>query len=314
MNPIPIVPGPRRTPANAGFPSTIGPATATEDAARNSRRVNGVTMATSGLPQHTSGYSAPVPDPFLTARWTNLCIFTWPVPPRQLEPLLPPGLELDTIDGDAFVSLVAFDFLDTRVFGVRWPGLTTFPEINLRFYVREPAAEGRPARRGVMFIREYVRSRVICLTARLFYNEPYRRADMASRVEDVYGRNDDGSPRSLLRVEHEIRVGSSRSRLGITGSVPALVPSEDTLEHFFKEHQWGYGRDPRGELLRYEVQHPVWAAHPVVDSSVDIDWPALYGPEWGSLRGVAPLSVMLAAGSEVLVFPASRRAEVASSA
>ena len=90
---------------------------------------------------------------FLTARWSNLCLFTYAVPPALLRSRVPPGLELDRregLEGEAFVSLVAFDFLETRVLGVPWPGFREFPEINLRFYVRRPAAEGpASARRGL---------------------------------------------------------------------------------------------------------------------------------------------------------------------
>ena len=87
---------------------------------------------------------------FLTARWTNLCLLNYAVPPSALEPHLPRGLSLDTHEGEAFISLVAFDFLDTRVLGIPWPGYRNFPEINLRFYARQGD------RRGVVFIREWV--------------------------------------------------------------------------------------------------------------------------------------------------------------
>src|SRR5437870_9067010 len=95
--------------------------------------------------------------PFLTARWSNLAILTWEVPPALLEPHLPAGLELDRRDGAAFASLVAFDFLDTRVLGIPWPG---FPEVNLRFYVR------LRAQRGVVFIREFVPQAIVAWLAR----------------------------------------------------------------------------------------------------------------------------------------------------
>src|SRR5262245_23022935 len=91
---------------------------------------------------------ASMPRAFLTARWSNLFLATDAVPPALLRPRLAPGLDLDTRDGQAFVSLVAFDFLDTRVLGVPWPGYRNFPELNLRFYVRHGGE------RGVMFIRE----------------------------------------------------------------------------------------------------------------------------------------------------------------
>ena len=55
--------------------------------------------------------------PFLTAEWRNLFLATYAVPPSLLRTHLPAGLELDTRDGNAFVSLVAFQFIHTRVLG-----------------------------------------------------------------------------------------------------------------------------------------------------------------------------------------------------
>ena len=70
-----------------------------------------------------------MPIPFLSARWSNLILITYAVPPELLRPYLPDGIALDTRDGQSFASLVAFDFLDTRVLGVPWPGFRTFAEM-----------------------------------------------------------------------------------------------------------------------------------------------------------------------------------------
>src|SRR4051812_15030028 len=118
-----------------------------------------------------------MPLPFLTARWEHLCLFTYSVPPALLEPRLPRGLVLDTRDGQAFVSLVAFAFHDTRVFGIPGPGYRRFSELNLRTYVRHGE------RRGVIFLREYVPLRLVAWVARTIYNEPYRIAPLSHAVE-----------------------------------------------------------------------------------------------------------------------------------
>ena len=97
---------------------------------------------------------------FLTARWANLALLTYRVPPGALAPYLPPGTEPDVRDGSAFASLVGFDFLDTRVLGIPWPGFRNFPEFNLRIYVR------RGNERGVVFIREVVPQRLVAWVAR----------------------------------------------------------------------------------------------------------------------------------------------------
>ncbi len=65
---------------------------------------------------------------FLTARWQNLILANFAVPEELLHPRLPPGVELDRRIGQCFVSLVGFQFLDTRVLGVSWPGFRHFPE------------------------------------------------------------------------------------------------------------------------------------------------------------------------------------------
>src|SRR5690606_795614 len=116
--------------------------------------------------------SPPMPRPFLTARWSNLCIFSYHVPRALLTPRLPRGLELDvppnTADDLAVFSLVAFTFLDTRARGVKRPRHVNFPEVNLRFYVQLPRTAPEPARRGVMFIREFVPRPLISFVAQTF--------------------------------------------------------------------------------------------------------------------------------------------------
>ncbi len=229
--------------------------------------------------------------PFLTARWSNLAIITWEVPPALLEPHLPAGLELDRRGGAAFASLVAFDFLGTRVWGVAWPGLSNFPEINLRFYVR------LGERRGVVFIREYVPRPLVAWAARAIYNEPYLVAPIESTVA--------GDAPAIATMRRLSWQGRSHT-IEAVGSGPAFRPAGDSDEHFFKEHQWGFGRDRRGRTLAYEVRHPLWDVYPVRSWSVDLDWTHVYGASWSFLSSEKPASVVLAAGSAVSVYPRRR--------
>ena len=226
--------------------------------------------------------------PFLTARWEHLVLVNYTVAPERLTPFLPPGIELDLLDGDAHMSLVAFDFLDTRVLGIPFPGYRHFPEINLRFYVREGE------RRGVCFIREYVPKRLIAWVARLLYNEPYVRAPMTSSVELLAERR---------VVNHQLRAGGRVHSLSVTAKASSTMPSEDSEAHFFKEHSWGYGTDRRGRCVRYEVRHPVWETYAVESFKLNWDWGAVYGPEWADYASIAPRSVFLAHGSAISVSP-----------
>jgi uncharacterized protein YqjF (DUF2071 family) len=94
--------------------------------------------------------------PFLTASWRYLAMLNYVVDPRIIAPLVPPGTEIDLENGESFISVVGFLFLDTRLLGLRIPLHRNFEEVNLRFYVRRKSAE--TWRRGVVFIRALVHS------------------------------------------------------------------------------------------------------------------------------------------------------------
>ncbi|HEX4055734.1 MAG TPA: DUF2071 domain-containing protein [Tepidisphaeraceae bacterium] len=225
---------------------------------------------------------------FLTARWANLAVITYPADPKRLHAYLPPGCALDLRDGRAFVSLVAFDFLSTRVMGVSWPRYRNFPEINLRFYVRHGD------QRGVCFVREFVPKRIVAALARLLYNEPYCAAPISSRTSETL---------DTIEVRRELALAGSTHRIGVIGNKPAVRPGADSVEHFFKEHSWGFGTSRSGRLLSYRVDHPTWDVWPARSYDVDWDWKAIHGPIWAFLAGVEPCSVVLACGSEVRVSP-----------
>ncbi len=225
---------------------------------------------------------------FLTARWCNLILANFAVPEELLRPLVPPGCELDRRDGACWASLVGFQFLGTRVLGIGWQGFRNFPEWNLRFYVSH---EGR---RGVCFVREFVPQWSVATIARVLYNEPYRSARMSMDVKD--------EPETLTAT-YTVKWGDRVHALRAVGAKPAVRPASDSLEHWFKEHSWGYGTSRRGKLIRYEVNHPEWDVYPVREFTHDVDWALMYGPEWAPMNGRQPASVVLAVGSEIAVYP-----------
>ena len=244
---------------------------------------------------------------FLTARWNNLILANYAVPEELLRPLVPPGCELDRRDGACWASLVGFQFLGTRVLGVGWPGFRNFPEWNLRFYVRRAptsetasqvrmrAAEG--GERGVCFVREFVPQRTVAMLARVLYNEPYRAARMAMSIDE--------QP-DALAATYTVRWAGRVHSLRAVGAKPATRPAPDSVEHWFKEHSWGFGTSRRGKLIRYEVNHPEWDVYPVREFAADVDWAVLYGPEWAPMTGATPASVVLAVGSAISVYPKGR--------
>ncbi len=76
--------------------------------------------------------------------WHDLLFAHAPVPVAALRAVVPPGLDVDTFDGVAWLGVVPFRM--TRV-GPRvlppLPGLHAFPDLNVRTYVTR--ATGNPA-------------------------------------------------------------------------------------------------------------------------------------------------------------------------
>ena len=120
-----------------------------------------------------------------------------------------------SVDGKAFLSVVGFLFLKTRVLGVAVPFHTDFEEVNLRFYVRRRSAD--TWRRGVVFIRELVPRRAIVLIARACYGENYLTVPMKHEIE----HRD-----SALKVEYSWRHGRKWESLKITATgEPQTIPT-----------------------------------------------------------------------------------------
>jgi uncharacterized protein YqjF (DUF2071 family) len=175
--------------------------------------------------------------------WRDLLFAHWPVPASKLRALVPPELEVQEHDGTSWVGLVPF-----RMAGVAprplpdLPGISAFPELNLRLYVEH---EGRP---GVWFVSLDAANGAAVWAARRFFHLPYFRADMEAR--DVEGG------RVSYRSERRGAPVVFRGAYGPTSDVFAARPG--SLEHFLTERYCLYARTPAGALTRTDVHHAPW--------------------------------------------------------
>lgn len=226
---------------------------------------------------------------FLSAEWNNLILYNYPVEDSCLKPYLPAGCELDYFENSAFVSLVAFQFLNTKVFGLKWPGFTNFFEVSLRFYVKFKD------QRAVCFIREYVPSRIIARVAQTIYNEPYKCASISGFIN---------KNQKTVSASYKLKSDDGFMLLNVTAKNFPYFPPPTSMEHFFKEHELGVGKSRTGETLLYGVEHPHWKIYPIIDTKVKINWEALYGSQFNFLNQQKPHSVVFAEGSKIKVFKA----------
>ena len=210
------------------------------------------------------------------------------VDPTRLIDRVPAGTTLDSWHGKTYVSLIGFQFLETKVLGAPIPFHQDFEEVNLRFYVRRVAEDG--VRPGVVFIRELVPRPVVGGMARLLYREPYQVLPMRSNV-------DAGPPPD---VEYQWQAENRWCTLAGRGAGEGAEPAPGSLEEFLNVRHWGYNGERGKETLEYRVDHPRWRIWHAAKPTVDYNAGAICGMEIAVLLR-RPASTLIADGSAVTI-------------
>ncbi len=179
-------------------------------------------------------------------RWQELLFAHWPFPPDPIQRWLPPGLTLDTWEGRAYVGVVPFRMSDVAPRGFpAFPGLSAFPELNVRTYV---TVGGKP---GVWFFSLDAKHRLAVRVARRWYHLPYMDARMECR------RKTDGWVTYRSQRTHR---GEAPAEL-LGRYRPAGEPfaaAAGSLEHFLTARYCLYAADRGSRLWRGEIDHHPW--------------------------------------------------------
>lgn len=169
----------------------------------------------------------------------------WPVDPGPLRAGLPAGLELDTHEGRAWLSVVALDVRDAR------PRLSplgrSFRQVNLRTYVRDGD------RTGVQFLSLDATDPAGVETARRLFDLPYYRASI-----DVRKRGE----RTVLRMRrtHPDAPGARFDAVYEPGEGRVADP----LASFLTERYHLYATAPDARrTVHGELGHEPWSLRPV---------------------------------------------------
>jgi len=176
--------------------------------------------------------------------WCDLLFAHWAVPAKALRPFIPDRLALQEFDGTAWIGIVPF-----RMEGVMRrplpdvPGISAFPELNVRTYVE---LDGRP---GVWFFSLDATNPFAVWAARRFFHLPYFRAHMTvTRERGGF----------LYKSRRAIRDPGMGFEATFRPSSPVYEASPGTLEHWLTERYCLYAHSPRHGLSRTEVHHPPW--------------------------------------------------------
>ena len=228
----------------------------------------GPTRGAPGVTAHRgAGSEAPDIDPepptwqtptVLRQRWEELAYFHWAYDIEEVQSLLPPGVQVNTFDGAAWVGLIPFEMRGVRLGptpAVPWLG--RFIEINVRTYVRDPHG-----RRAVWFFSLDVPRAAIVSVARSVFALPYCWSTAHHEV--------DGSHHHY-RMERRWPHGRDR-RADMTFTVGAPLQADEVtpLDHFLTA-RWALLTQRRGRLRYGRVHHPRWPLHRVSAAAIHQD-------------------------------------------
>ena len=181
-----------------------------------------------------------VARPVCRQRWESLTFLHWAYDAAQLQRHLPSGFEVDTWRGDAWVSMTPFVMAEFRVDDLPPAGrFSTFPETNLRTYVRGP--DGRD---GIWFFCLEAASLPIVLSASTLYGVPYKWARMSVEAG------------TAVRYRSRRRLGRPAAHdIAVEVGAPCDDPSD--LDHWLSG-RWRAWTRVAGRPCTVPVEHPPW--------------------------------------------------------
>lgn len=181
----------------------------------------------------------------MVQHWGKLLFLHWPVPVASLRRLVPAGLEIDTYEGQAYVSVTPFTMWGIRpAFLPAVPLLSRSRELNVRTYVHHG---GVP---GVWFLSLEASNPVAVAGARLGFHLPYFQARMSlqergERIRYSSHRTHPGAPGALFEAEW-------------TRTAPRPPAEPRTLDFFLIERYCLYA-EYRRRLRRCRIHHRPWS-------------------------------------------------------
>jgi uncharacterized protein len=183
----------------------------------------------------------------MAMRWDDLAFLHWPVPVAALERFIPPGLQLETFDGHAWIGIVPFRMMAVHARGLpEIPGTNEFLELNVRTYVTD---DTRP---GVWFFSLDCANPLAVRGARVGFSLPYFDAKMQSLETNQAS----GFDYSSARTHRGTPAATFRASYKPSGEVIPSVPG--SIEHWLTERYCLYAQRPSGQVIRGEILHQPW--------------------------------------------------------
>ena len=181
--------------------------------------------------------------------WNHALFFHWAFPCDLIRPLIPPKLKLDTFEGQAYVSLVAFTMQNIRPqYLPSIKAISDFHEINLRTYVTNDG------KNGVYFLNIEAGKLLSTIIAKSLSGLPYEKATISRTNEHYHSKN-------KLKGFY----------LDTKFSMGAPLKDKTKLDRWLTERYCLY-LDQNEKLFRYDIHHKEWPLKNMEIIHFDLDY------------------------------------------
>jgi uncharacterized protein YqjF (DUF2071 family) len=220
--------------------------------------------------------------------WRNLLFASWPLPVDAVRSLVPAALEIDTFDGQAWVSVVPFGVAD-----LHWRDLPPIPdsenylELNLRTYVTYAGVS------AVYFLSLDCTAELAVWVAKHFYDVPFYEAQINCVQQDgtfyFTSQRTSSPPASFVAGYTPV------------GDPAPLAPG--TLDSFLAERYSLFVADPQGSLHRCDIRHAPWMMQ-AAQANFKVDTIA---SAFGITLPDTPPHLAFAAKTDTLIWPLEKQ-------
>jgi uncharacterized protein len=199
----------------------------------------------------TSQRTYPLPDRNWKyyQQWHNSTFLHWIIPAEKIKELLPPGLELDTFEGNAWVSLVEFEVKKMSPHYLPpFPYISNFREINVRTYV---TCKGI---RGIYLFSIETDKIIEVFLTRSFIGLPYEKSLIKKTPNNVVSVNN----------YHNYFLDYSLAPVG-------LPTEKSKLDYWLTERHCLYNYH-NNKIYRHNIHHKEWDLEEIDISISDVNY------------------------------------------
>lgn len=209
-------------------------------------------MTTKELLNTTSHRPYPIPESswLFYQEWKEAIFLHWPVPLEVIRPFVHPNIEIDTINNQAWISLVAFtmDKVSPK-FLPSFPPVSTFHEVNIRTYVVQDGKQ------GVYFLSLEAEKFLATQLAKHISGLPYRQ----SKIErgDTYYQSENVQENEQLNIQF---------------TIGDAVNQKTELDKWLTE-RYSLTQDSNEQIVYYDIHHEEWPLQSIQVNQLKIDYP-----------------------------------------